>query len=174
MEQLISIKNIPIKLDFETTPMKVQVSKSISPQLEIKRERGGLEIKNAPKRDIIDISKGPHVVPVRTSSVNSENCSVKSSGTEESSALDNSVSLTPVTSSTSPKGPNINLNELSMQFKMDKLKFEYRTKDIKREFIPSNIEYRVVQYPDVLIDFIGDMIYAPPSANPNYEQQNEE
>ena len=37
------------------------------------------------------------------------------------------------------------------------------------EFVPGNIEFIVKEHPRVEIQYIGEPIYVPPSANPNYE-----
>ena len=41
--------------------------------------------------------------------------------------------------------------------------------EFKIDFVPGGIDYTVSQYPDVEIKYIGDMIYVPKSANPNYD-----
>ncbi|MEG0979296.1 MAG: DUF6470 family protein [Oscillospiraceae bacterium] len=171
MEQLLSIKCIPIKLEFETQPMKIEVSNSSQASLEISREKGGLQIESMHKVDKIEISKGPHVTPIRTPDVNREPHTIDSSSSYKDISPKHKVVQNPTIHLSTHNGPNANLNELSMQYKMDQLKFEYRTSSMNRKFTPGNIEYTVSQYPDVLIDYIGDMIYAPPSSNPNYEEK---
>lgn len=41
--------------------------------------------------------------------------------------------------------------------------------DSPLEFIPGSVEFIVRDRPRVEIEYIGDPIYVPPSANPNYE-----
>lgn len=37
------------------------------------------------------------------------------------------------------------------------------------EFVPGSITMNIVQYPSIQIEYLGEPIYVPPSANPNYE-----
>jgi len=39
----------------------------------------------------------------------------------------------------------------------------------KPEFVPGNIEVIIKEYPRIEITYIGDPIYVPPSADPNYK-----
>lgn len=172
MTQLLDIKCIPIKLDFQTQPMEMQISKTQEVNLEIEREKGGMEIKkNIPKMDKIEISKGPHVVPVRT--VKKSEQSVASSS---SSVNDDNSTLEMIKQgegSTQPlktrSGEDVNLKDVAMEYKMDKIKFNCHRSESKIDFVPGSINYTVSQYPDVEINYTGDMIYVPKSANPNYD-----
>lgn len=67
-------------------------------------------------------------------------------------------------------GPNISWSEpnISIQYEMDKLNFEFKITNGDFEFIPGNIEMNITQYPDVLIEYIGKPIYVPASADPDY------
>jgi|GEM_PF-5391241 len=176
MTQLLDIKCIPIKLEFQAQPMKMEISRTQEANLEIEREKGGLKIeKNTPNMDTIEISKGPHTIPIRTAK-NSSN------GVASNSFADNSSSSTKVikrgSGITEPlrtrSGEGRNLNDLVMEYKMDKIKFSCHKGESEVKFIPGDIQYTVSQYPDVEIDYIGDMLYVPPSANPNYEEPTTE
>ncbi len=171
MEQLLNIKTIPIKLEYETTPMKFEVVRSSSAKIEIEREKGGLEIDTKPKRDIVEISKGPHVTPVRTTPKSSGEESLSTS-TRNLKSLSQEVDLS--LSSFKSKSSSINLNDISMHYKMDKISFDVNSENGERRFTPSSIDYTVSQYPDVIIEYIGDAIYVPPSSNPNYEEKLQE
>ena len=59
--------------------------------------------------------------------------------------------------------------ELSIEYEMDKLNFDWKTGRGEFQFTPANIEFTVSEHPRVVIEYIGDPIYVPPSANPNYE-----
>lgn len=169
MEQLLNIKTIPIKLEYETTPMKFEVVRSSSAKIEIEREKGGLEIDTKPKRDIVEISKGPHVTPVRTTPKSSGEKDLSTS-TRNLKSLSQEVNV----SLSSFKSKSINLNDISMHYKMDKISFDVNSENCERKFTPSSIDYTISQYPDVIIEYIGDAIYVPPSSNPNYEEKLQE
>lgn len=66
--------------------------------------------------------------------------------------------------------PNINWSKpnMTIQYEMDKLNFDWKINKTGFEFIPGSIEFSITQQPDVKIEYVGDPIYVPPSANPNY------
>ena len=53
--------------------------------------------------------------------------------------------------------------------KMDKLTFDLKVAQGDFQFIPGNIEMSITQHPDVHIEYVGDPLYVPPSAAPNYK-----
>ena len=59
--------------------------------------------------------------------------------------------------------------EITIEYELDKLNFEWKTQMGDYEFIPGNIEISITQRPDVIIEYIGRPIYVPPSADPQYE-----
>ena len=67
-------------------------------------------------------------------------------------------------------GPEITWSEpnISIQYEMDKLNFEFKLSNGDFEFIPGSIEMNITQYPDVIIEYIGKPIYVPASADPDY------
>ena len=60
------------------------------------------------------------------------------------------------------------LPNMTIQYEMDKLNFDWKINKTGFEFIPGSIEFSITQQPDVLIEYVGDPLYVPPSANPNY------
>lgn len=66
---------------------------------------------------------------------------------------------------------NYEPKNLSVTYEIDKLSFDWAasSKNIEFEFVPASIEFQVAQYPSVVIEYVGDPIYVPPSANPDYE-----
>lgn len=59
--------------------------------------------------------------------------------------------------------------DLKLNYEMDRLNFELRAAQGKFEYIPGSVEISITQQPDVLIEYIGPMLYVPPSASPDYE-----
>lgn len=57
--------------------------------------------------------------------------------------------------------------DMTIDYQMDKLKFDWHILKGDFEFIPGNIEMQITQYPDVIIEYVGDPIYVPPSSAPN-------
>lgn len=71
-------------------------------------------------------------------------------------------------------GPEISWDkgEIQIRYEMDKLNFDWRIGNGDFNFIPGDIEISVAQQPDVLIKYIGGPIYVPPSADPDYQPVN--
>lgn len=57
---------------------------------------------------------------------------------------------------------------LSIIYEIDKLSFDWSAsmKNFELEFVPGDIEFSVAEYPSVTIEYLGDPVYVPPSANP--------
>ena len=71
-----------------------------------------------------------------------------------------------------PSAPvNITYQEpdLTLNYEMDKLTFDLKVAQGDFQFIPGNIEMSITQHPDVRIEYVGDPLYVPPSAAPNYK-----
>jgi hypothetical protein len=68
-------------------------------------------------------------------------------------------------------GPEISWSqpELTINYEMDKLNFDWQINPPTFEFTPGDIEISVKQQPDVIIKYIGGPLYVPPSADPDYE-----
>lgn len=67
-------------------------------------------------------------------------------------------------------GPDITYEagELSMNFEMDKLDFDWNIERPQIKFIPGSIEFIINEYPKVEINYVGTPIFVPPSSNPDY------
>lgn len=59
--------------------------------------------------------------------------------------------------------------DITIDYQMDKLNFDWHIMKGDFEFIPGDIEMEITQYPDVVIEYIGSPLYVPPSADPNYK-----
>ena len=56
-----------------------------------------------------------------------------------------------------------------VSYQMDRPTFDWNVNSRPQlEFVPASLEFSVAQYNDVVIEYVGDPIYVPPSANPNY------
>lgn len=58
---------------------------------------------------------------------------------------------------------------ITIDYQMDKMNFDWHIMKGDFEFIPGNIEMEITQYPDVVIEYTGSPIYVPASADPNYK-----
>lgn len=84
--------------------------------------------------------------------------------------------FTPVTSTASEyqapavtQQTQVNVASSSFDYHMDRETFDWNTTSKPQlEYVPASIEYSVTQYPEVVIEYVGEPIYVPASANPNY------
>jgi hypothetical protein len=192
MEQLLKITTIPIKFQLKINNARLEYSQSTA-NLEISRDDGGLRIRSQRIRLNLDTFEARNsVCPTTMRSVEQyaqkgRNAAYEATATFAregqlllnaklgddaldqiiSSRLDNTheygLSFTPTT------GPEITWSEpdLTIQYQMDKLNFEWKISNGNFEFIPGNIEVSIAQHPDIIIEYIGSPIYVPPSADPN-------
>lgn len=59
--------------------------------------------------------------------------------------------------------------ELQIRYDMDKLNIDWRLDEGEVTFTPPDLEVTVEQMNRVVVKWLGEPIYVPPSANPNYE-----
>lgn len=195
MQPLLSIKNIPISITYTTQRASLQQI-STPPSVAVTRNRGRADIRTTPARveldsyearasmglksaprsimEYADAGKDAALEATRTYAENGNRLldshgkgnpiadiamSKVMSSTETIMAFIPSVpiEMTPVAGS------------ISFDFSMDKLTFDWNINNrLQLEYVPGDIEFSVTRYPEVVIEYIGEPIYVPPSADPNY------
>ena len=197
MEQLIQITNVPIMIEMKTTMAQIQ-RKAQNVDLNISRsEGGGLKIKSSPIKVSIDTfearnsiapttkrsieqaaQKGTNAAYEATARMAKEGQMFLDAKLSGGKALDQIFAQ----SAQSPERefiysriptvpPEINWSDpdISIQYDMEKLNFDWRISRGDFEFVPGSIEFNITQRPEVKIEYIGSPIYVPPSADPNFE-----
>lgn len=198
MEQLLRIETKDIKLDYDYESARLECETDL-PTLDIVREKGGLDISYTPGKlkmdtyearcslgnmNIFDLTKvyadkGVEAARNAASQYAQEgnmmmnahfNKNVIADIAEMRADDSDSVELV---SSFLPN-PSVQFEwepqELSMQYEADRLQFNWRVNSqVEMNYIPASLEFYVEQYPSVDIEYLGDMLYVPPSANPEYE-----
>lgn len=195
MEQLLKITNVPVAFELKVQNAQLKY-KSSTADLELRRDKGGLHIKSSPIKINIDTfearnsvsptpmssakqfaDKGLSAAYQATARMAGEG-KILLSATLGDDALDqiianhNDMSPDPIALDFTPKaGPNITWSDpnLTIQYEMDKLSFDWKVGGGNFEFIPGNIKLSITQRPDLIIEYIGGPIYVPPSADPSYE-----
>ena len=194
MEQLLKITTVPISIELKVNNARLE-QKTGTADLEISRENGNFRIKSQPIRLSIDTFEARDSIrPASTSSLvkhfaqDGKNAAYQAtatyaqegqmllSATLGDDALDqiikqrNTVNtdygldfIPKADADLSWSKPN-----MTIQYEMDKLNFDWKINKTGFEFIPGSIEFSITQQPDVLIEYVGDPLYVPPSANPNY------
>ena len=196
MSQLIEIKSVPIEIEMKVSPARLEYTHA-SADLEISRDRGGLNIKSRPIRLNVDTFEMRNaILPSPATSIEQlpqkgrqaayeatatyaqqgelllkakigEDVMSQYSKTALSPDMNSQPGLTFIPTT----GPEISWDaaELNIKFEMDKLNFDWRISGNEFKFTPGDIEISVTQQPAVIIKYIGGPLYVPPSADPNYE-----
>lgn len=58
---------------------------------------------------------------------------------------------------------------LNMDYSPVDLNFNWDTGGAQFQFVPGSISMNITQYPSIKFEYLGGPIYAPPSADPNYQ-----
>ncbi|MCL2071824.1 MAG: DUF6470 family protein [Oscillospiraceae bacterium] len=69
-------------------------------------------------------------------------------------------------------GANISFDDgaLNIRYEMDNVDINWEHLEASRlVFNPGRVEINVAQHPQIVIEYVGEPIYVPPSANPDYE-----
>ena len=195
MKPLIEITTVPIQIEMKTTNAKLEYARG-TVEMEISRDKGGLNIKSRPIRVNIDTFEARNsITPTLARSLEQgaqkgQQAAYQATATyaqqgklmmetklgeevitkfSRESLMKNvkDVGLTFLPST----GPEItwDVGEMNIRYEMDKLNFDWKFGQGDFEFTPGDIEFTVTQRPEVVIKYIGGPIYVPPSADPNYE-----
>ena len=195
MRPLIEIQTIPIEIQMKTTNAHLEYARGTA-QMEVSRDRRGLQIRSQPIRVTIDTSEArSSIVPTTAQSIQQGAAQGQRAAYEATAVLaqdgrmmmeakiDQDVipQLAQQKTVDQPAqlgiqflpevGPDISWTggEMSIRYEMDKLNFDWRMNQMQFTFVPGDIEFKVTQQPDVVIKYIGGPLYVPPSADPNYE-----
>ena len=195
MRPLIAIQTIPIEIQMKTTNAHLEYARGTA-QMEVSRDRRGLQIRSQPIRVNIDTFEArSSIVPTTAQSIQQGAAQGQRAAYEATAVLaqegrmmmeakiDQDVipQLAQQKTVDQPAqlgiqflpevGPDISWSggEMSIRYEMDKLNFDWRMNQMQFTFVPGDIEFKVTQQPDVVIKYIGGPLYVPPSADPNYE-----
>ena len=195
MRPLIEIQTIPIEIQMKTTNAHLEYARGTA-QMEVSRDRRGLQIRSQPIRVNIDTFEArSSIVPTTAQSIQQWAAQGQRAAYEATAVLaqegrmmmeakiDQDVipQLAQQKTVDQPAqlgiqflpevGPDISWTggEMSIRYEMDKLNFDWRMNQMQFTFVPGDIEFKVTQQPDVVIKYIGGPLYVPPYADPNYE-----
>ena len=196
MDPLIEIKTVPIEIQMKVTRAHLEYARGTA-QVEISRDKGGLNIRSKPIQVNIDTFEARNsVVPTTATSIQQAAQKGRQAVYEATAAyaqqgrmmMETKVGedvMGQIAASAAPVGQDVNLNiqflpkvgpeitwqggEMNIQYEMDKLNFDWRLQKMNFEFTPGDIEFTVKQRPEVIIKYVGGPLYVPPSADPDYE-----
>ena len=195
MYPLIEIQTVPIEIQMKATNAHLEYARG-SAQMEISRDKGGVQIRSQPIRVNIDTFEARSSVFPTTAQHIQQGAQNGVQAAYEATAvlaqegrmmmeakIDGTV--IPEMARQATMNPLLNLNitflpttgpdiswtggELSIQYEMDKLNFDWRMEQMQFTFVPGDIEFTMTQRPDVVIKYVGSPLYVPPSSDPNYE-----
>ena len=195
MRPLIEIQTIPIEIQMKPTNARLEYARGTA-QMEVSRDRRGLQIRSQPIRVNIDTFEArSSIVPTTAQSIQQGAAQGQRAAYEATAVLaqegrmmmeakiDQDVipQLAQQKTAKQPAqlgiqflpevGPDISWTggEMSIRYEMDKLNFDWRMSQMQFTFVPGDIEFKVTQQPDVVIKYTGSPLYVPPSADPSYE-----
>lgn len=195
MQPLIEIQTIPIEIQMKVTNARLEYARGTA-NLEISRDKGGLQIRSQPIQVNIDTFEARNsIVPTTVRSIEQSaqagrqaayaaTASISQEGRMMMEAtVDGQVIPNLARQAVLERPADLNLQflpstgpeitwtggELSVQYEMDKLNFDWRMEQMQFTFVPGDIEFTITQRPDVVIKYVGGPLYVPPSSDPNYE-----
>ena len=195
MYPLIEIKTVPIEIQMKVTHARLEYARGTA-QVEISRDKRGLNIRSNPIKVNIDSFESRNSVMPTTSSVIQQQAKAGVQAAYQATAVlaregrmmmearidqdvipqlakqQNIGQPTETSIEFLPRvGPDIGWDggELSIQYEMDKLNFDWRMEQMSFTFVPGDIEFTMTQRPDVIVKYVGGPLYVPPSTDPDYE-----
>lgn len=193
MEPLLRITTVPIAFEMKVNNARLEY-KTANAQMEVSRNDGGLKIKSQPIKLDIDsfecyncinptvktsieqaAANGKHVAYQATAAYASEgklylNAKIGEDVLDKIVESKMEVNTNVGLAFTPTARPELNWSqpEISIQYELEKLNFDWKVMSGNFEFIPGDIEISITQRPDVIIEYVGRPIFVPPSADPEY------
>lgn len=195
IEPLIEIKTIPMSMEFKVNKARYEIVNT-NATFELTRDKGGLQMQMKPAKLNIDTVEARYSAGIKSAMRSVEDSAHKgiqaayeataTYAEEGNLMLDINFMDNPIPEIALRKflsdvefnigfipevGPDISYQagELSINFEMDKLDFDWNIERPKINFIPGSIEFIINQYPRVEINYVGTPIFVPASADPNYK-----
>lgn len=195
MQPLIEIQTIPIEIQMKVTNARLEYARGTA-NVEISRDKGGLQIRSQPIQVNIDTFEARNsIVPTTMRSIEQKAQQGRQAAYEATAnisregrmmmeaTVDGQVIPNLARQAVLERPANLNIQflpttgpeiswtggELSVQYEMDKLNFDWRMEQMQFTFVPGDIEFTMTQRPDVVIKYVGGPLYVPPSSDPNYE-----
>lgn len=195
---LLQITTIPIKIEIKVTNAKFEHSQEYTqPKVNIKNTNGGYVMQAEPFKLNIDTYQarkslgygnmtdgdmlaqkaqdGFSIAFQGTAKVASEGDQLARGASPSEIALSNAragATVQTIMEFLPKEGADITFDKgtLNIEYQMGEQDIDWDIHpDSPLEFIPGSVEFIVRDRPRVEIEYVGDPIYVPPSANPNYE-----
>ena len=195
MNPLIEIKTVPIEIQMKVTHARLEYARGTA-QVEISRNKGGLNIRSQPIKVNLDTFEARNSVMPTTTTLIPHQAQAGIQGAYQATAvlaregrmmmearIDQDVIPQLAKAQNLGQPTNVNIDfipttgpdiswdggEMSIRYEMDKLNFDWRMEQMSFTFVPGDIEFTMTQRPDVIVKYVGGPLYVPPSADPDYE-----
>ena len=195
MKPLSEITTVPIQIEMKTTNAKLEYARGTA-EMEVSRDKGGLQIKSRPIRVNIDTFEARNsITPTAVRSIEQAAQKGRQAAYTATATIAQQGKLMMETKlgeevitkfakdaykenirdvgldflPSVPPEITWDVGEMNIRYEMDKLNFDWKIGGGSFEFTPGDIEFTVTQRPEVLIKYVGGPIYVPPSSDPNYE-----
>lgn len=195
MYPLIEIQTVPIEIQMKVTHARLEYAKGTA-QVEISRDKKGLSIRSQPIKVNIDSFEARNSITPTTATAIKQQAQAGLQGAYQATGVlahqgrmmmeaKINQDVIPQLAKQQNLGEPTNLNieflpsvapniswdggEMSIQYEMDKLNFDWRMEQMSFTFVPGDIEFTMTQRPDVIIKYVGGPLYVPPSSDPDYE-----
>ncbi len=194
---LLQITTIPISIEIKITNAKYEFPKDRQPKVNITTTNGGYVMKADPLRVNIDTyearkslgygnmndadmlakkaQEGWSIAYQGTAKVASEGDQLARGMTASELAIQNAragATVETIMEFLPKEGADITFDggKLSIDYQMGDQEIDWDIMSrLPMEFIPGSVEFVVRDKPRVEIEYLGEPIYVPPSANPNYQ-----
>lgn len=183
---LLKITTTPMKINVVVEKSKFEEVKQVSiPTVPLSRKSNGSALKAnkqavSAKRDVYrptnTAKQSVEHIPLKISAVNG--MSVESVQTNQQTQNLSTVLQQRFSSEASNVAyiPVSNTGEVkwephSMQLEFQPMQIDLGQLQKQYKFVPSQLKFEIEQYPSIQIEYLGDPVYAPPSANPNYREE---
>lgn len=194
MGPLLEIRSIPFQYELQVIDAKLEMQAKAA-AADVSRQRGGFQMRHNPARIHIDSSDARASMglvgvgtAVKQSAERGLQGALNATGqfAKEGNMLMDSRNQNAVTSiayqrtqnsidtmigflPSTPAKVSFDPHNLSMQYEMDKMTFDWRTNNRpEMKFTPASIDFKVKEYARLEIEYIGGPVYVPKSADPNY------
>jgi hypothetical protein len=189
MKPLISIETIPISIEYTTTrPQQQSNTRVQSTKLNVSKQNDRVTITSNPIRiqlqDRFEQNTIPQYYTATTEYTESGALRMNVQFQNDPNATGEDLRYRAATEGIermideAPKAPraqskpvsSASFMALKIDFDMAKLQgAQTDAQNAETDFIPPDLEVEIVEYPKVIIKYIGGPIYFPRSADPNYE-----
>lgn len=196
-QNLLQITTIPIKIEIKVTNAKYEYPDDRQPKVNISTKNGGFVMEAEPLKLKIDTyearkslgyghmnmgdmfkkkaGEGWSLAYQGTARVSSEGEMLARGMSSSEIAIQNAragATIETIMEFLPKEGADITFDggTLNIEYQMGSQDIDWDIMPhLPMEFIPGSVEFIIRDKPRVEIEYIGDPIYVPPSANPNYE-----